>query len=82
METFAYPNGNYHPRHFALLEEAGIRRAFTTEPGTNSPSTNPFRLRRTEISGRDSLGDFIRKMEGGFDRLHQLYQQINGTLKS
>ena len=82
VETFAYPNGNYHPRHFTLLEEAGIRRAFTTEPGINSPSTNPFRLRRTEISGRDSLGDFIRKMEGGFDRLHQLYQQINGTLKS
>jgi len=77
-EYFAYPNGDYHPRHFDILEEAGIRGAFTTEPGVNTSATNPFQLRRTEISGRDSLGDFIRKMEGGFDRLHQLYQQING----
>ena len=77
VEYFAYPNGDYHPRHFSILEEAGIRGAFTTEPGINTPETNPFRMRRTEISGRDSLGDFIRKMEGGFDRLHQLYQLMN-----
>ena len=76
IQYFAYPNGNYHPRHFSLLKEAGIRAAFTTEPGINTRSTPPFQIRRTEVSGRDSLGDFIRKMEGGFDRLHQIYQRM------
>lgn len=76
IQYFAYPNGDYHPRHFSLLEEAGIRAAFTTEPGINTRSTPPFQIRRTEVSGRDSLGDFIRKMEGGFDQLHQIYQRM------
>lgn len=76
VEYFAYPNGDYHPRHFSLLEETGIRGAFTTEPGLNTSTTPPFCLRRTEISGRDSLGDFIRKMEGGFDWIHEVYHRM------
>lgn len=76
VRHFAYPNGAFHPRHFGILETAGFETAFTVRPGTNTTLESPWTLRRTEISGRDSLPDFAAKLRGGFDAWHGFYQAI------
>ena len=74
--SFAYPNGAFSPQYFPTIEAAGYRAALTTLPGFNTNTTPSFELRRTEISGRDSLLDFSLKMKGGIDPLHKLYQTL------
>ena len=74
--SFAYPNGAFSPEYFPTIEAAGYRAALTTLPGFNTNKTPSFELRRTEISGRDSLLDFSLKMKGGIDPLHKLYQTL------
>lgn len=76
VHSFAYPNGAFSTDCFSILEAAGYRSALTTLPGLNTVRTSFWELRRTEISGRDSLLDFSLKMKGGFDSLHKLYQSL------
>ena len=75
---FAYPNGVYSRDHFRILDGLGYEAAFSVRPGANRSGTLRWVLRRTEISGRDSLGDFIQKMNGGLDLWHGLYQGVRG----
>ena len=75
---FAYPNGVYGKEHFRILDALGYEAALTVRPGANHPGTFRFALLRTEVSGRDSLGDFIRKMNGGFDLMHRVTQSVRG----
>ena len=75
---FAYPNGIYGKEHFRILDALGYEAALTVRPGANRPGTYRFALLRTEVSGRDSLGDFIRKMNGGFDLIHRVTQSVRG----
>ena len=75
---FAYPNGLYSRDHFRILDGLGYEAAFSVRPGANRAGTLRWVLRRTEISGRDSLGDFIHKMNGGLDVWHNLYQGVRG----
>ena len=75
---FAYPNGIYGKEHFRILDALGYEAALTVRPGANRPGTYRFALLRTEVSGRDSLGDFIRKMNGGFDLMHRMTQGVRG----
>jgi peptidoglycan/xylan/chitin deacetylase (PgdA/CDA1 family) len=75
---FAYPNGLYSRDHFRILDGLGYEAAFSVRPGANRAGTLRWVLRRTEISGRDSLGDFIQKMNGGLDLWHGLYQGVRG----
>lgn len=46
VEHFCYPYGDWNPSVRDLVAEAGYRTACTTEPGLNSPSADPFALRR------------------------------------
>ncbi|MHB1605954.1 MAG: glycosyltransferase [Leptospirales bacterium] len=78
VRMFAYPNGLFLADHFRMLEALGFDAAFSVQAGTNRPGQSRWRLRRTEISGRDSLGDFISKMLGGLDLWHGLYQGVRG----
>jgi peptidoglycan/xylan/chitin deacetylase (PgdA/CDA1 family) len=75
---FAYPNGVYSRDHFRILDGLGYEAAFSVHPGANRAGTLRWILRRTEVSGRDSLGDFIHKMNGGLDLWHGLYQGVRG----
>ena len=75
---FAYPNGIYGKEHFRILDALGYEAALSVRPGANRPGTYRFALLRTEVSGRDSLGDFIRKMNGGFDLMHRVTQSVRG----
>ena len=75
---FAYPNGAYAKDHFRILDGLGYEAAFSVRPGVNRPDTLRWTLRRTEISGRDSLKEFIQKMNGGLDLWHGIYQGVRG----
>ena len=81
VDVFAYPNGAFHPGHFALLGRLGFVSAFSVVPGINRRETLRWTLRRTEISGRDSLRDFIHKMRGGLDLWQGLYQSVKGLYR-
>jgi len=43
---FAYPFGIYNKETLERLESAGIRYAYTSDPGINNPDTNPLELYR------------------------------------
>ena len=75
---FAYPNGAYSRDHFRILDGLGYEAALSVRPGAHRKGTLRWILRRTEISGRDSFGDFIQKMNGGLDLWHGLYQSVRG----
>lgn len=88
---FCYPYGEYNNDTLKILKEMGIKIAFTVKPGINNISrsnlgnaeSSPFRqgstsfleLRRTEISGVDSIFDFKKKLAGAFDVMHAWIQK-------
>jgi peptidoglycan/xylan/chitin deacetylase (PgdA/CDA1 family) len=76
VTLFAYPNGLYTEEHVDLLENLNFGGAFTTKAGTNTKETPRFELRRTEISGKDSLEDFSMKLEGRFDPIQRISQSV------
>lgn len=71
IRFFAYPNGIFSPNLFPILEQAGFSAAFSTKPGLNDPEGEVWTLKRTEISGRDTLHDFAEKLVGSFDTLNR-----------
>ncbi|GEM_PF-90735 len=76
---FCYPHGDYNEEVKKLVKEAGFDRAYTVKPGKNSESSDPYELRRTEISGIDTMFDFRKKLAGAYDPLHRLVQMKIGT---
>ncbi|MFH1037256.1 MAG: polysaccharide deacetylase family protein [PVC group bacterium] len=77
-EWFSYPRGKHTPDLAARVRTAGYRGAVTVRPGTNRRPYDLFRLRRTEVSRDDDLGDFRMKIEGAFDLWHHLWQKAVG----
>jgi peptidoglycan/xylan/chitin deacetylase (PgdA/CDA1 family) len=61
VADFAYPYGIFTSRVVAMVRQAGFRDASTTEPGGRQYASQPFLLRRTEVSGYDTLSSFARK---------------------
>lgn len=49
VQAFSYPNGNWSPEVAKLVQAAGYRLAFTTEPGYVSCDDNRFTIRRVNI---------------------------------
>lgn len=74
--VFCCPYGDYNKDTLKILKEFDVKIAFTIRPGINNKKMNPLELRRTEISGIDSLFDFRKKLVGGFDVMHSLIQKI------
>jgi peptidoglycan/xylan/chitin deacetylase (PgdA/CDA1 family) len=58
---FAYPYGIFTPAVEAMVEGAGFRDAASTEAGTLQYASQPFILRRTEITGYDGLASFATR---------------------
>lgn len=71
---FCYPRGSENAQARRIVGEAGFVAACTVYPGANPPGTELLALRRTEVSGDDTLTDFRLKLEGGFDAWHRLAQ--------
>lgn len=64
-EFFAYPYGQFHARERKCVSEAGYKGACTTIQGLNTIRTDLYRLRRINISGKDSMLDFSLKLRYG-----------------
>lgn len=82
---FCYPYGDYNADTLRILKELGVRIAFTVKPGINNDETIKresederegfLQLKRTEISGVDTLFDFKKKLTGAFDWMHEQVQK-------
>jgi peptidoglycan/xylan/chitin deacetylase (PgdA/CDA1 family) len=64
LPIFCYPDGAYSDAVVEIVREAGFTLAFTTHDGQNQPnSTDPLRLRRTNITSRTSLPIFRLRLQ-------------------
>jgi peptidoglycan/xylan/chitin deacetylase (PgdA/CDA1 family) len=70
VEFFCFPNGDHGEREARLAREAGYQAALTVTPGANRGQADLFRLRRTEVSERDSERDLSLKLLGAYDPVH------------
>lgn len=80
FDYFCYPYGEYDRECLSVLRASGFKAACSNIPGSNRPGkiAEPFLLRRTEISGFDSLEDFDLKLAGAYDVLHQILHAVRG----
>lgn len=62
VTTFCYPYGRKSPEVKEMVERAGYRLACSTEKGANTPSTDPFALRRINIRRDTYLPVFLYKL--------------------
>jgi len=69
IHSFCYPKGLFDGRSISLLKKLGYELAFTTLVGTNFKNTDTYLLRRTEIKPDDTVYDFKKRLEGGYDIL-------------
>lgn len=73
---FCYPRGSTSARVRRIVSEAGFEAACTVRPGANEPGADLLCLRRTEVSGDDTIEDFRVKLGGGFDAWHRFVQRV------
>lgn len=80
FEYFCYPYGEYDSECLQILKGSDFRAACSNIPGANRPGRvrNPFLVKRTEISGFDTLEDFDLKLAGAYDVLHQILHAVRG----
>jgi len=69
VDLLAYPHGLYDDRVIAFAREAGYIGACSTRSGFNADDVEPLALRRIDIYGTDSLGDFRRKLSFGANQV-------------
>ncbi|MEJ2107797.1 MAG: polysaccharide deacetylase family protein [Acidiferrobacteraceae bacterium] len=72
VSLFCYPSGDYGERELEYVRDAGYRAAVTVSPGRNRETTDPYALRRTEISDKDSIAQLQKKLDGAYDPIHQI----------
>ena len=71
VTSFSYPWGETDLRVRRAVAEAGYQTAFTTEDGFNFWN-DPLTLRRVNVGGKDTLGDFVLKLATGKDYRQRL----------
>lgn len=72
---FCYPYGGYNQTTLKILEDMGVRYAFTVKPGHNTRSTPFLELRRTGINGKDTLFRFRKRLAGAYDWMQEQVQK-------
>lgn len=65
VASFAYPYGKTSPAARDAVERAGFVGAVCSRSGFNDPAVPDYALRRIEIRGTDSPGDFARAVRRG-----------------
>lgn len=79
VDFFCYPAGDYNAAAKAMVKALRYDGACTVEPGANTPGMDVYALKRTEISGTDTLWDFEKKLAGAFDWIHAAWQRVQGS---
>jgi peptidoglycan/xylan/chitin deacetylase (PgdA/CDA1 family) len=82
VEHFAYPFGSFNRATLDAVKAAGYRSACSTLPGTNSARTDPYLLRRADITGLDDLPAFARKLRFGGAPVETLKQAVKDRLEA
>ena len=67
VTVMTWPHGSSSRRTADFARQAGFARAGCSLYGINEPSRDRLLLKRTEITGFDSMDDFINKCSGGWD---------------
>lgn len=67
IDTCSYPYGHINDKVVSMAKKAGYKAACSSFYGWNTPSTNPYILRRTEIDGYDTINSFRLKINGFYD---------------
>lgn len=78
VSTFSYPHGRYNSSVTAAVERAGYRLACTSRYGLNHVLEQPHLVRRTEVTGADTLQDFRWKLRGKHDWRRYLQDMKRG----
>ena len=83
IDYFCYPKGLHTEETISLVQQVGYLGACSNRPGMNQlngelSNHDLYLLKRTEISGFDSLYDFEKKLAGAYDVMHQLLHQLRG----
>jgi len=73
---FCYPRGSENADVRGIVGRAGFAAACTVRPGANPAGVELLALRRTEVSGDDTVTDFRLKLDGGFDAWHRTAQRL------
>lgn len=72
VHHFSYPHGDWTPDISLQIQRAGYKSAATSVEGLNAIGSNPWELRRIEITPSDNLKVFHRKLTGCYDWLGRL----------
>ncbi|MFH0731633.1 MAG: glycosyltransferase [Candidatus Omnitrophota bacterium] len=78
-DFFCYPKGDFNAEVKFLTAKAGFKVACSIKPGANLPGQDQFELKRTEVSGFDSMFDFRKKLAGSYDLLHRWVQKAHSS---
>ncbi|GAA3402308.1 polysaccharide deacetylase family protein [Paenibacillus hodogayensis] len=62
-EVFCYPYGMRNKDTLKLLEEHGVRFAFTIDQGRTEPTQHPLLLKRLFVGGKESMDTFKKKLK-------------------
>ena len=71
VSLFCYPRGDFNTAVKRVVGEEGYAAACTTVPGVNGSRADLFALRRTYVSRRDTVSEFVKKVAGAYDLLQQ-----------
>lgn len=69
VNSFSYPNGSFDHRVKSALRQSGFVCACSSVEGFNTSVSDLFALKRTEITGFDTLKTFKKKLSGSRDWL-------------
>ncbi len=75
--SFAFPNGtqiDFTQRDVNLVMETGAKAAVTAIDGLNTPSTNPFMLRRVSVGGTQRFQEFALMTSGLLTDLRRFFR--------
>ena len=81
VSLFAYPFGSYgayDKRAIRFLKQAGYKAAFSTIAGTNNEHQDRYQIKRTRISGFDTIPEFQKELLGAYD-WYELWQRVRKT---
>lgn len=60
--AFCYPYGVYNADTLRILEELGVRLAFTIDQGRAEPDQSPLKIKRIFVGGKESMDTFKKKL--------------------
>jgi peptidoglycan/xylan/chitin deacetylase (PgdA/CDA1 family) len=79
LEHLCYPSGEWSPRHWPWLREAGITTATTCDYGLNSAATNTLALMRFVDGENVSMVEFDAAISGFAEWLHAIKETASSV---